>query len=194
MDLQQARALREALEGTRWLERTQDFARALRRSTTTTSGLLLFGPPADEPWHLTAHLDDESRLSGLPEIAPTLVRWNPPPGAPAHLAVGLERLAGARRGQSLLVVAESAPAPLLERVDDARRKGANVFALDTGDAELGALAHEVLAVNTVALPVVTFDNAQHLVSIAAATCADGPRRGFRARLGRLLDVLAGPGS
>ena len=32
------------------------------------------------------------------ELAPTLVRWSPPPGAPPHLSVGLARLEAARRG------------------------------------------------------------------------------------------------
>ena len=63
---------------------------------------------------MTAHLDDKSRLSGVAELAPTLVRWAPPPGAPPHLAVGLARLEGARRGETLFVVAEdTAPVPLL---------------------------------------------------------------------------------
>jgi hypothetical protein len=203
MDLQQARALRDILEGTGWLARTHEFALALRSATKTPSGLLLFGPPADEPWHLTAHLADEARLARIPEIAPTLVRWKPPPGAPAHLSVGLERLSAARRGESLLVVAESAPASLLERVDDVRRSGANIFALDTGHAELAALSHEVLTVDADTLPVVSFDGAQHLLSIATAgaddvagldpAAATGSRRaGLRGRLGRLLDAISGP--
>lgn len=194
MDLQQARALRELLDGSGWLERTAEFGRALRTTTKSSGGLLLFGPPEDEPWHLTAHLDDESRYAALPEIAPTLVRWNPPPGAPAHLAIGLDRLSDARRGDSLLVVAASVPDPLLERVDDVRRKGANIFALDTGQPELAALAHDVLAVDTDALPAVSFDSAQHLLSIAATEPTPGRRRTLRARLGRLLDTIVGPGA
>jgi hypothetical protein len=194
MDLQQARALHELLDGTGWLERTNEFGHALRTTTKSPGGLLLFGPPEDEPWHLTAHLDDESRYAGLPEIAPTLVRWNPPIGAPAQLAVGLDRLRDARRGESLLVVAESAPVPLLERVDDVRRKGATIFALDTGQPELAALAHDVLAVDTVTLPAVSFDSAQHLLSIAATAATSTRRRNLRARLGRLLDTIVGPGT
>jgi hypothetical protein len=202
MDLQQARALRDILEGTGWLARTHEFARALRTATKAPSGLLLLGPPTDEPWHLTAHLADEARLARLPELDPTLVRWSPPRGAPAHLSIGLDRLAAARRGESLLVIAESTPASLLERVDDVRRTGANVFALDTGNAELAALSHEVLTVDIETQPVVSFDSAQHLLSIAAGTTdpagLDGPdgashrRRGLRDRLGRLLDAISGP--
>ena len=152
----------------------------------------MVGTPTYEPWHVTAHLDDEARLTGIPELAPTLVRWAPPEGAPAHLAVGLARLEAARRGETVFVVAEdSAPVPLLERVDDARRVGATILALDEGDPELDALAHEALAVPE----SLSFDAGQHLVSAAAGE-RDAARtagaRGLRARLARLLDTVSGP--
>ncbi len=96
---------------------------------------------------MTAHLADESRYAGLPELAPTLVRWAPEPGAPAHLSVGLDRLRAATRAETLLVVSEARrPAELLERVHDVRRAGATVFALDQDDPELDRLAHESLPV------------------------------------------------
>lgn len=181
--------LRDVLDGTPWLERTQEFGRALRRSTR--SGLLLLGPRDDEPWHLTAHLEDEARFAGIPELAPTLVRWNPAPDAPPHLSVGLDRLTATRRGESVLVVASTAPAPLLERVEDVRRRGANVFALDTGATELPTLAHETLSLEETIEPMVSFEGAQHLVSLATTQVPMG-RRGFRATLGRILDAIAGP--
>ena len=145
-----------------------------------------------EPWHVTAHLDDEARLAGIPELAPTLVRWAPPAGAPPHLSVGLARLEAAQRGETVFVVADDmAPVPLLERVDDARRVGATILALDEGDPELDALAHEALAVPE----SLSFDAGQHLVSAAAgerdAARAAGAR-GLRARLARLLDTVSGP--
>src|SRR3569833_958130 len=134
MEARQVAALRELLSTTGWPERTREFARALRSSARVPGALLLFGPAGDEPWHLAAHLDDESRLGAIPEIAPTLVRWKPPAGAPPHLRFGLERLREARRGESLLVVSEqAAPEPQLERVEGARRVGAAVFALDGAD-------------------------------------------------------------
>ncbi len=190
MDASQVAALREMLSTTGWPERTRGFARALRTSAKIPGGLLLVGPPDDEPWHLAAHLDDESRLNALPEISPTLVRWDPPPGAPPHLRVGLDRLEAARRGESLLVVSEEgSPAPLLERVDDARRTGATIFAIDGDDEELRGLAHESLSVPpTDAL--VSFDTAQHLVS--AATGERLTRRGLRDRLAGLLETITGP--
>jgi hypothetical protein len=190
MDASQVRALRELLSTTGWPERTQHFARSLRACTRVPGGLLLFGPRDDEPWHLAAHLDDESRLAGLPEISPTLVRWDPPPGAPAHLSVGLDRLEAARRGETLLVVSEEAAAEgVLERVDDARRVGATIFALDGDDEELRGLAHESLTVPA-AEPAISFEAAQHLVSAAAGE--PHTRRGLRDRLAGLLDTITGP--
>ena len=165
------------------------FGRALRTTPKTAGGLLVVGTPDYEPWHVTAHLDDESRLAGIPELSPTLVRWAPPPGAPPHLSVGLARLEAAKRGETLFVVAEdSAPAPLLERVNDARHVGATILALDEGDPELDALAHEALAVPE----SLSFDAGQHLVSAAAGERDTARARSLRKRLARLLDTVTGP--
>jgi hypothetical protein len=167
MNADQVAALRALLAPTGWLDRTRSFARALRDYSRTPQGLLIVGTPEDEPWHMTAHLADESRLAEIPELAPTLVRWAPPPGAPAHLRIGMDRLAVAGRHETLLVVSpQAAPAELLERVDDVRKAGATILALDRGDPELGALAHEALAVPERTSPL-SFDAAQHLVTAAA---------------------------
>jgi hypothetical protein len=201
MDARRVAMLRELLEATGWVDRTRTFARTIRTSTASRGGLLLVGTPDEEPWHLAAHLDDESRYSGIAEIAPTLVRWQVPPGAPAHLAVPLDRLAATRRGETVFVVApEAAPEQLLERVSDARRQGATVVALDTGDTELEGLAHESLTVveAQLAVPAPSFDTVQHLVSMAAGETEASSRRGrrgrpvFRDRLARALDVISGP--
>jgi hypothetical protein len=196
VDAEQVAALRALLAPTGWLERTRAFARTLRRSTTSPGGLLLVGTPDEEPWHLAAHLDEESRFSGLPELAPTLIRWAPAADAPPHLRVGLQRLEAARRGEALFVVTpETAPVPLLERVSDARNAGAVILALDQGDPELEHLAHESLTVRAAADPI-TFDAAQHLVSAAAGEprSSDQPAglRGLRNRLAKLLDTVSGP--
>jgi hypothetical protein len=190
VDADQVATLRAVLAGSEWLERVRTLGRALRTTPKSAGGLLVVGTPAYEPWHLTAHLDDESRLSGIAELTPTLVRWSPPPGAPPHLAIGLARLEAARRGETLFVVAQdTAPVPLLERVSDARKTGATILALDTGDAELDALAHEALAVPE----SLSFDAGQHLVSAAAAERNGVARaRTLRARLARLLDAVTGP--
>ncbi|MFG1944786.1 hypothetical protein [Nonomuraea sp. NPDC048826] len=188
MDSGSVAHLREVLAATGWVERTRELGRALR-TTRSPGGLLLVGTPDDEPWHLTAHLTDEARLSGLPQLAPTLVRWSPPPGAPAHLRVGLERIERTARGETLFVVAgQQAPVPLLERVDDARRVGATILALEGGDAELAGLAHDAIAVPAHA--PLSFDGAQHLVSAAAGEIPQRP--GLRERLARLLDKVSGP--
>ncbi|MDL4771263.1 MULTISPECIES: hypothetical protein [Thermomonosporaceae] len=193
VDAEQVTMLREVLAASGWLDRTREFGRALRVTSRTPGGLLLVGTPAEDPWHLAAHLDDESRLGELPGLSPTLVRWSPPPGAPAHLRVGLERLEAARRGETLFVVAgENAPVPLLERVDDARRTGATVLALESGDRELRGLAHEALTVPADET-LVSFEGAQHLVSAAAGEePAARQGRGLRRRLARLLETVSGP--
>jgi hypothetical protein len=192
MNRDEVDALRALLAPTGWPDRARAFARALRVSTASRGGLLLVGTPAEEPWHLAAHLDDEARLSGLPELTPTLVRWQVPDAAPPHLRVGLDRLAAARRGETLFVVSpEAAPVPLLERADDARRAGATILALNQGDPELDGLAHETLTVAPDATAPVTFTVAQHLVSAAAGDPA-AARRGLRQRLAHLLDVVSGP--
>jgi len=223
VDGNQVTTLRALLAPTGWLERTRAFAQGLRRATRSPGGLLLVGTPDEEPWHLTAHLDEESRLSQIPELMPTLVRWRVPADAPSHLRVGIERLEAARRGETLFVVSPStAPVPLLERVHDARRTGATIFALDQGDPELDALAHEAMAIRTGFDPM-SFGAAQHLISSAVGDldrpegCDDdefglasgigrawkagvpAPRgnrrpgvRGLRERVARLLDAVSGP--
>lgn len=222
MEAERARALRELLGSSDWVRRTRDFGRVLRGAGHEAGGLLLVGTPEDEPWHLTAHLADEARHAGVPELSPTLVRHRVPPGAPPHLAVDLARLEAARRGQTVFVVAPGdAGAGLLERVHTAKRSGAVVLALDGGDRELRGLAHEALTIGPAegslggpgpvpwrgpsgALrpdgivvppdPAIAFDTAAHLVSLAAGepSAAAGGRRGFRDRLARVIDVVSGP--
>jgi len=137
--------MRQVLASTPWVDRTRSFARTLRTSTRVEHGLLLVGTPEDEPWHLAAHLDDETRFAGIPELAPALVRHRVPVNAPAHLSVGLERLASASRGETLFVVAPStAPERLLDRVSDARRQGATILSMHTGDSDLESVTHESL--------------------------------------------------
>lgn len=150
---------------------------------------------------MTAHLADESRFAGLPELMPTLVRWAPPPGAPPHLAVGIERLEQAGRAETLLVIsAEVAPEALLDRVADARKAGTAIFALDQGDSELEGLASESLAVRPGQDPL-SFDAAQHLISFGVTDVdvstglpdLSGLRgsSGLRTRLNRLLTAISG---
>ena len=147
MDREQLDALRELLAPTQWIGRSTAFARSLRTAGHREGGLLVVGTPTVEPWHLTAHLADEARWAGVPDLTPTLVRWAPPPGAPPHLAVGLSRLEHAAKGETVFVVApDQAPDELLERVADARKDGAVVLSMDRDDTNLHGLAHDVLSV------------------------------------------------
>ncbi|WP_406449501.1 hypothetical protein OG782_10205 [Streptomyces sp. NBC_00876] len=194
MDAVRVALLREVLAGTQWPAATRRFAGTLRSSVVPHGGgLLLVGTEVYEPWHLAAHLVDESTWSGLPELVPTLVRHRVEPGDPAHLAVGLGRIEAAGRGETLLVVVPEPPGEgLLERVHDARRAGATVLSLDNGDPEVRGLAHEALSVVG---DDVDLDTVQHLVSAAAgensAPVLRGRRR-FRDRLSRLADQLTAP--
>ncbi|MFE9437928.1 hypothetical protein ACFYO2_02730 [Streptomyces sp. NPDC006602] len=195
MDAVRVALLREVLAGTEWLGATRRFAGALRGSVVSHGGgLLLVGTAEYEPWHLAAHLVDEAAWSGTPELAPTLVRHDARASDPAHLSVGLGRLAAARRGETLLIVSPQGPgAPLLEQVHDARRAGATVLALGDGGSELTAMAHEALPVPDGA--ELDLDSVQHLVSAAAGENAlPAPRghRRFRDRLARLAHDLMAP--
>jgi hypothetical protein len=204
------------LSGTELASRTSQFAHSMRRFTTRPSGLMLFGPPSDEPWHLTAHIDDEVTRAGLPDLRPALVRWAPPADAQPHLRIGLDRLRDVGRGESLVVVSEVRPdSALLERVHDVRRRGATVFSIDNGDTDLADLSHESLVPGllvpssfgngwTVHQPgfevdaegidqdgsVAGFEMTQHLVSIAVADDDISPSR-WRARLRRFIERVGG---
>lgn len=195
MDAVRVALLREVLAGTEWLGTTRRFAGTLRGSVVSYGGgLLLVGTPAYEPWHLAAHLVDEAAWSGTPELAPTLVRHDTRASGAGQLSVGLGRIEAARRGETLLVVApEEVGGALLERVHDARRGGAKVLVLGSGEGELVSMAHESLAVpDGLELDL---DTVQHLVSAAAGengVPVGRGRRGFRDRLARLADVLTAP--
>lgn len=202
MDATRVALLREALASTGWIERAGAFGRELCQSTRTPGGLLLVGTPEEEPWHLAAHLQDESQWHDLPSLQPTLVRWSPPGDAPPHLNIGMDRIEQAGRGETIFVVAPQRPtAPLLERAADARRAGANVFALASERQEAGGrteandlddVAHDTLSVPR-GEEAVSFDAVSHLISSPAGFPPAAPgRRGLRSRLARLLDAVSGP--
>jgi hypothetical protein len=198
MDSARVALMREILAGTGWVERTRRFGRALQRAPHRPGSLLVVGTPTQDPWHFAAHLDDEARWSAQPNLAPTLVRWSPPPGAPKHLAIGMQRLEHVGRGETVFVVApDVAPDQLLERVSDARRIGATVFALDGGDPALEELAHESLWVpgqpTGDSLVVPEFEVVAHLVSAAAGEptpTATSRFTAMRRRLARALDAVS----
>ena len=144
-----------------------------------------------------------SVIVGVTGLSPTLVRYAPPPGAPPHLAVGLDRLRAASRGETLFIVApNNAPEQLLERVADAKRIGATILSIDGGDDDLAGLAHDRLIVPgyrpgessriDMAPADVDFETVQHLVSVAAGEADQ--RNNLRARLSKLLERVSGPPS
>ena len=192
MDRSEARILRELLEtgrGRAWLDEADDFAAALRVAPRQVGGLLLVGPGEVEPWHLTAHLSEDARMLGLDQLIPTLVRGAPEESAPAQLSVGLDRISSAGRNDAVLVVAQNDPESLvLERVADAKRRGARVLTLGQTAPLAADLAHDALAVPESA-DVPTFDGAQHLVSAATI---DGRQHGLIVRLRRWVEAVNGP--
>lgn len=182
--------LRTALRQSGWWSSAQTLGDAVRR-TDRVGGLLVVGTPELEPWHLTAHLDDEARLTGQDQLRPTLVRFAPPAGAAPHLSVGLRRLEVAGPGETVLIVApDTAPERLLDRVEHARRVGATVLSVDGGDPQLDGLVHERMSVTPTDMLApqgveFSFDLAQHLVSTAAGARTPNGRYGaLRAALSR----------
>lgn len=180
MDLGRLAALAAELRRCTWWEDARRLGGSVRSSAERTDDLLVVGTPEEEPWHLVAHLADASRFgSGLRPV-PTLIRWRVPPHAPVHLAVGIDRLTDVRRSTLLVVAPESAPAGLLQRVSDARRRGATILGLagDDGESGVGELAG--LAHDAVLLPssdAVQLDLAEHVVGAAAAQVSIPQQRG-----------------
>lgn len=165
------------------------FATALDRSPHQPGGLLVVGTPVAEPWHFVAHLAEECRYAGRPELEPTWVRWQVPIGAPPHLSVGVGHLAGADRRTTLLVVSPADPTErLLDRVADARRQGATVMAMDRAHPDLADLAHEELVVPTDA-PDPCFDVVEHVVT-EIAPGGSSRRLPARSRLARWMELVA----
>ena len=159
---------RRLLRDLRLDESSREFACALSTDYSRRSdSLLVVGTPEFEPWHFVAHLADQARLADRPDLMPTWIRWAAPVGARAHLAVTMDRLAAARRGDTVLVIApNNASEYLLERVSDARHAGGRILTLHREDRDLEGLAHEALAVPTIA-PLQTFDVVQHVVASSA---------------------------
>lgn len=185
MDLGRLAALAAELRRCSWWDDARRLGGSVRSSAERTSDLLVVGTPEDEPWHLVAHLADAARLGTGAAAVPTLVRWRVPPHAPAHLAVGIDRLADVRRSTLLVVAPEAAPAGLLQRVSDARGRGATILTLAGNDGTTGAGDLTGLAHDAVLLPspdAVELDLAGHVVGAsAAADLVPAQRRWFRQR-------------
>jgi hypothetical protein len=178
MDLGRLVALAAELGRCTWEDEARRLGQNLRLSASRTGDLLVVGTPDDEPGHLVDHLAAASRAGGGGEMpGPSLLRWRRPPGLAASFSAALERLGDVRRSTLLVVVAESAPAGLAQRVADARHRGATVFALITdspvSDArtpaartEWAGLAHEAVLLG--AADPVESDLAAHVLAAGAA--------------------------
>jgi hypothetical protein len=146
---------------------TLQFAGALGGRRETSSGLLVVGTPEFEPWHFVAHMSEEAERQGRNDLRPTLMRWEVPPGAPAHLARSVDEITHATRDQTVLVVSSRARSwEMLERVSDAKRRGARIMSVHRGDDDLADLSHEMLSVDPLRADR-DFEVTQHIVTDVA---------------------------
>ena len=165
------------------------------------AGCSLVGTPDEEPWHLTAHLSDEARISGIPELAPTLVRWQVPRGRTAAPVVHAR--SGSRRHVAARPCWSSPRRPRRRHCSSGPGTPASsaprCSPSTAGDAELQGVAHESLTVvtNDLVRPRGVLrhrpapgergrrrDRTRRRGRSAAAASGD--------RLGHLLDVVSGP--
>lgn len=136
--------------------------------------LLVVGTEAFDAWHVAAHLDDEARLNSLPGLRPTLLRRQPSPGGPSHLRHSIHELDSAGRRDAVLVVApHEMDEQTLQRLSDARHRGAILLGVCRGDHELASVTHECVAVP---FPSTSrsdidqeFDAATHVLAVSAGT-------------------------
>jgi hypothetical protein len=166
----------------RWIRQLGQFGAESRRFAQILGGhhrsarLFIVGTEGAEPWHFTAHLAEQAERCGRSDLAPTLLRWKVPSGAPRHLAVGMESLTQVNRSETVLVVSPYGESgDLLNRVDDARRQGARILAIHRECSELLELSHDGLSVGSLASRH-EIEVGQHLVTDLAPlqAQADGP--------------------
>jgi hypothetical protein len=161
---------------------TLQFAGALGGRRETSSGLLVVGTPEFEPWHFVAHMSEEAERQGRGDLRPTLMRWEVPAGAPAHLARSVDEITHATRDQTVLVVSSRTRSwEMLERVSDAKRRGARIMSVHRGDDDLADLSHEMLSVDPLRADR-DFEVTQHIVT----DVAPGHEQRGRARWGWAL--------
>lgn len=158
---------------------TLHFARALGGRRNTSDRLVVIGTPEFEPWHFVAHLAEEAKRGHRADLIPTLVRWEVPQAAPAHLSVSLSELGQLTRSQTLLIVSPCSHSPqLLERVTDVKKRGARIMAVHRADDDLADISHEMLSVDPLRDDH-DFDLTQHLVTDAAPMAELQERRRWR---------------
>jgi hypothetical protein len=167
-----------------WLSKAWDLGQALRPQSRSGNRLFIVGTSTFDPWHVAAHLGDEARFAGVTGLEPTLLRWNPPTGGPAHLAHSVAELRDTGAAPTVLVVAPDALHEReLEQLADARRRGASLFAVSALEGELADLAHECVTPEAMEGSPMTapFEIATHLLAVSAGTL---PRQRTIFRRGR----------
>jgi len=142
------------------------FGHALGSGNRSLGRLIIVGTPTYEPWHFTAHLADAAGRRDRRDLSPTLVRWQVPAGAPAHLGVSVDVVAHASRDTTVLVIPDSDHPGLLERITDARRRGARVMTIERAESSLTMFTHELLTVGG-GRSDQDYDACQHVVSSVA---------------------------
>lgn len=163
----------------RWIRQLGQFGAESRRFAQILGGhhrstrLIVVGTEGAEPWHFTAHLAEQAERCGRNDLAPTLLRWKVPPGAPRHLAMPVESLTQVSRSETVLVVSPSGESEaLLSRVEDARRLGARILAIHRERSELVDLSHDGLPVGSWATSH-EVEVGQHLVTRLAPLQGQG---------------------
>ena len=139
------------------------FGQALGSGNRGIGKLMIVGTPTYEPWHFTAHMADEARRRGRSDLSPTLVRWQIDVGAPAHLSVSVDEVAHASPEMTVLVIPDRDDPGLLERVNDAHRRGARVMTIERAGTTLADCSHELLTVGADHSER-DYDACQHLVT------------------------------
>ena len=142
------------------------FGRTLGSGSADVGNLMIVGTPTYEPWHFTAHLADEATRRSRPDLSPTLLRWQIPPGAPAHLSVSVDEVTRASRTSTVLVIPDLEDPELLERIADAHRRGARVMAMERTETRLAAYSHEYLMIDGQHSDR-EYDMCQHIVTAVA---------------------------
>jgi hypothetical protein len=184
VNLGQAESVARSARTTPWFRGLAGFGATLRRSVQQPGQLLVVGSAEDEPWHFTAHLEALARYRGAPELAPTLVRWHSAPGRGAP-GISIEDMTAGGLGRAVLAISDGpGDEELLQRLADARRRGATILGLsgdtatggEAGGDSLAAVAHEAHTVvpggvtRLGRIPVACdFELATHLVGVTAVS-------------------------
>lgn len=164
-----------------WLTRAWALGQAMRPVTGRSGELFVVGTSTFDPWHVTAHLEQQCDAGTL-AARPTLLRWQPPADGPAHLRHSVRELATAGARPVLVVAPDALAENELEQLADARRRGSTLFSVAAGEDELSPLCHEQVIVDPQAQSVAhlfggqDFEVATHLLAMGVRTSEPSRRR------------------